>query len=125
MIPSLKRLFDESGNEYDVNEIKGIDANCFSCTKKIHEKSAVLTSPPINQFSDGVDIIKKFHLCNDCFGRTMNFIMGVVNEIELPPKLALILESLEKNRMTTAMREVIELQELIKVHPMTVRGNGN
>src|SRR5579872_87587 len=115
------RVYDHRGNEIDINEVRGINVNCFACTKKILEKGAILFSPPKEQFSDNVDITQKFHLCKSCFDNVMNFILGKVNGIQLPPKLYLILNSLESNKMTTAMRQTLELIELMKVHPMTLQ----
>lgn len=119
------RVFDKAGNEIDIDDVIGIQVNCFFCTKKILDKGGILFSPPTEHFSDNVDITEKFHLCKSCFESVMNFILGKVNDVELAPKLYMILHSLESNKMTTAMREILELIELIKIHPITIGDKGN
>jgi hypothetical protein len=76
MTDSKIRIFDEDGEELNYNSIHGIEVNCFKCWKKLHEKSAILISPPIDTSSDNVDSVQKMHLCKSCFDLTMEFIMG-------------------------------------------------
>lgn len=67
---------DEEGRKVPLEEIEGIDVNCFKCWKKMNQKGGILISPPSETSSDNVDIVQKMHLCKICFEITMELIMG-------------------------------------------------
>lgn len=106
------KLFDHEGTVVEIPD-EMITIQCFFCTNHLKSKGGILFSPPEHQFSDAVDTVDKMHLCKSCFELVMNFIMGKVNQVELPPKLHMIAHALESNKMTTAMRLVQELIESV------------
>lgn len=108
------KLYDKDGIEYDSEEFEGINVNCFVCENRIKEKSGILFSPPIESFSDNIDEVDKFHLCKICFNNTLNFMMGKINEVEVPNKLHLILEQIQNNKIGYATKSIYELLELLK-----------
>jgi len=75
MKPEL-RIFDEDGIELNLDEVAGLNVNCFRCWKKLKEKGAILFSPPERTSSDNVDTVKKFHICKPCYTETLEFLMG-------------------------------------------------
>jgi len=84
------RIFDEDGTELDYKAIVGLDVNCFMCTNQLKDTGGILLSPPSKTYSDNVSKIDKMHLCKNCFGNVMNFIMGKTNGVEVSPKLHMI-----------------------------------
>lgn len=104
------KLWDEEGNQYDLDEVRGIQANCFMCTRQIKEKGGILLSPPNETYSDNVDTTDKFHLCKKCFDVVLDFTMGKVKQVELPPKLGILLHVLNNGNVQSAMELVKELQ---------------
>jgi hypothetical protein len=106
-------LYDHEGQPIEIPD-EMVKIQCFFCTNYLETKGGLLLSPPEKSFGDGVDKIDEMHLCKSCFELVMNFIMGKVNQIEIMPKLHLISDALEKNRMTSAMRLTGELMELVK-----------
>lgn len=105
------KLWDEDGNQYDLEELRGIKVNCFMCTEQLKNKGGVLFSNPTKEYSDNVDKVDKFHLCKKCFDVVLDFIMGKVKQVEVPPKLGILLHVLNNGNIQSAMILVKELQK--------------
>ena len=107
------KLFDREGMPIEIPD-ELVCIKCFFCELYLKEKGAELISPPEEQYGDGVDKLDRVYLCKKCYNIVIDFLMGRVEEVEVPPKLAMILESLKENKMTTAMRQCTDLLEMLK-----------
>jgi hypothetical protein len=53
---------------------------CYGCSKELSQPGALLFSPPEEQFPDenketGYELVtKKYHICQDCYPRIIEFI---------------------------------------------------
>ena len=118
----MVRIFDEDGIELDYNEVKGISVRCFMCENGLKEKGGILFSPPEKEYSDNVDIVQKYHICKKCCPVILDFMMGKINEVELPPKLNLILYALVQGKYKEARKQT---EELLKLMVTKSQNNGS
>jgi len=118
-------VFNQDGEQLDLEKIIGLRVNCFMCTNLLKEKGAILLSPPTKEYSDNVDKIEKFHLCKKCYNILLNFSMGKINQVEVPPKLDMIYLAIMNNKTTHARNLINKLKEmLLKGEPVKIdQGN--
>lgn len=105
------KAWDEDGIEIDLDKLIGITVRCFMCTEQLQSKGGILISPPEQEFSDNVDKVDKFHLCKKCFNVLLDFSMGKIKQVEVPPKLDLILYSVIKGDNKHAKKQIDELKK--------------
>ena len=72
------QIFDDVGNQLDLDDVQRVNLICFKCTNYLTEKGGILFENPSKSYSDNVDIVKKFHLCKDCVRQVLIF-CGAVN----------------------------------------------
>jgi hypothetical protein len=69
----ITKVFDEQGEQLELDDVQRVNLICFKCTNYLVEKGGLLFENPSESFSDNVDIVKKYHLCKKCTREVLIF----------------------------------------------------